>query len=84
MAKRRNEIEEIFGEPLEWEPLDVRRASRIASYYPDDVRVREREKWPSLHKWAIERMGVFRTALQPHLDVLDQPGDSGLNPSMEK
>ena len=78
MADRRNEIEKIFGEPLEWEPLDDYRARRIASYYRNDVRVREREKWPSLRKWAIERMGVFREALQPHLDALDQPGDSGL------
>jgi hypothetical protein len=82
LVKRRNEIEKIFGESLEWEPLGDRRASRIASYYRDDVRVREREKWPSLRKWAIERMGVFREALQPHLDALDQPGDSGLKPRM--
>jgi hypothetical protein len=84
LVKRRNEIEKIFGESLEWEPLGDRRASRIASYYRDDVRVREREKWPSLRKWAIERMGVFREALQPHLDALDQPGDSGLEPRMRK
>ena len=84
LVERRNEIEKLFGGPLEWESLGNRRASRIASYYPDDVRVRERERWPSLRKWAIERMGVFRTALQPHLDALDQPGDSGLNPSMGK
>jgi hypothetical protein len=84
LASRRNEIEKIFGEPLEWEPLDDYRARRIASYYRDDVRVREREKWPSLRKWAIERMGVFREALQPHLDALDQPGDSGLEPRMRK
>ena len=69
LMERRNEIEKNFGESLEWEPLVGRQRSRIASYYRDDVRVREREKWPDLRKWAIERMGVFREALQPHLDA---------------
>ena len=71
LREQRNEIEKLFGEPLEWEPLDEYQASRIASYYRDrdDVWVREREKWPDLRKWAIERMGVFREALQPHLDA---------------
>lgn len=85
LAERRNEIEKIFGEPLEWEPLGKRRASRIASYYRDDVRVRERERWPSLREWAIERMGIFRKAFQPHLDALEQPDDdSGFKPRTGK
>ena len=70
LMERRNEIEKNFGESLEWEPLVGRQASRIASYYRDDVPVREREKWPDLREWAIERMGVFREALQPHLDAV--------------
>ena len=59
LMERRDEIEKIFGELLEWKALDDSRASRIESYYPDrdDVRVREREKWPDLRKWAIECMG---------------------------
>ena len=67
LMERRNEIEKIFGEMLEWEALDDSRASRIASYYPDrdDVRVREREKWPDLRKWAIERMGAFTRRQRP-------------------
>lgn len=69
LMERRDEIEKNFGESLEWEALVGRQASRIASYYRGDVRVREREKWPNLRKWAIKRMGVFREALQPHLDA---------------
>ena len=84
LMERRNEIEKNFGESLEWEPLDGRQACRIASYYRDDVRVREREKWPDLRKWAIERMGAFRKALHPHLAALDQPGDSRPKPRTRK
>ena len=37
-------IEQAFGKSLEWEPLDVKRASRIASYYPEEVDVHMRGK----------------------------------------
>ena len=70
LRERRGAIEEQFGEELEWERLESRRASRIASYYQDDIRVEERDRWPELRTWAIERLGTLREALQSHVDAL--------------
>ena len=70
LRERRGEIEEQFGEELEWERLESRRASRIASYYQDDIRVEERDRWPELRTWAIERLGALREALRSHVDAL--------------
>ena len=70
LLARRGEIEEQFGEELEWQRLESKRASRIASYYPDEIRVGERDRWPELRTWAIERLGALREALQSHVDAL--------------
>ena len=52
------------------EHLESRRASRIASYYQDDVRVEERDRWPEVRTWAVERLGALREALQSHVNAL--------------
>jgi hypothetical protein len=70
LRDRRTEIETAFGETLEWEELDNSRGNRISSYFPEDVRVRNRERWSDLQAWAIDRMSAFKQALQPHIDSL--------------
>ena len=70
LTKQREDIEERFGEDLEWDPLPDRRASRISSYYQEDVNVEDRNRWPDLRAWAIERLGALREALQSHVDAL--------------
>lgn len=70
LMTRREEIEDQFGENLEWELLESSRASRIASYYQDDIGVEERDHWPDLRAWAIERLGTLREALQLQVDGL--------------
>ena len=86
LMERRDEIEKIFGEPLGWESLDDAKASRIASYYRDrdDVRVREREKWPDLRKWRSNAWGPSERRFSPTSTPLDQPGDSRLKPRTRK
>ena len=70
LRDRQTEIEAAFGDALDWEVPSDSRASRIASYYPEDVRVRDRERWGALRAWAISRMGVFKQTFQPHIDAL--------------
>ena len=70
LRDRQAEIEAAYGDRLKWEVLDSSRGNRIASYYPEDVRVRDRERWSDLRAWAINRIGPFKRALQPHIDTL--------------
>lgn len=66
----RSDIEARFGGALKWERLEGKRSCRIASYFPKDVDVENRARWPELRTWAIERMGALRDAFQPHIDKL--------------
>lgn len=66
LRDRKTEIEAAFGGTLAWEVLSKSRANRISSYYPGDVRVRDRDRWSDLRAWAINGIGPFKQALQPH------------------
>lgn len=69
LRSRRTDIEAALGETAQWGQMERSAGNRIAVYFPEDVRVRERERWTELRTWGIERMGAFRQALQPHLDT---------------
>ena len=64
---RRQDIESVVGEALEWNRLDDRRSSRISLYYPAEAAVKNRNLWPELHPWLAEGLGIMRQALGPHL-----------------
>ena len=70
LKEGRGAIEDGFGERLEWDPLERRRSCRIASYYPADVAVEDRDQWAELRAWAIERTGVLRSVFRPYIDEL--------------
>ena len=70
LKEGRSAIEDRFGEPLEWDSLERSRGCRIASYYPEDVRVEKRDQWADLRARAIERMGVLRNVFRPYIDEL--------------
>ena len=67
---RRAEFEATFGEALEWERLDNRRASRIAVYRPNSSIVTA--PTDELRAWAIERLlkikETFGSVLRPTVD----------------
>lgn len=71
LGRTREAVEAQVGESLQWDPLEQSTACRIASYYPDDASVEDRDRWADLRGWAIERMGAFRDAFRPHIEELD-------------
>ncbi|BDG02836.1 DUF4268 domain-containing protein [Anaeromyxobacter oryzae] len=65
MLRRRAELEAGVGEPLSWERLDGRRASRIALYYPGAVLDADE----TLQAKAASAMVRFRAILSPAFDA---------------
>ena len=70
LESRSDEIEEAFGEALEWSPLDNRRASRVSSYFPKPIPIEDKDLWPEAHEWIVQTLGRLRAAIDPVLDDL--------------
>ncbi len=70
LESRSNEIEEAFGESLEWSPLEDRRASRVSSYFSKPMSVGDKDLWPEAHAWTVQTLGRLRAAVDPVLDDL--------------
>jgi hypothetical protein len=67
LEEHRDAIETAFGRPLSWEPLENRRASKIAAYSPNRASVLEREAWPEYRGWLVKAVGDLRHAVAPYL-----------------
>ncbi|MBI2834192.1 MAG: DUF4268 domain-containing protein [Acidobacteria bacterium] len=77
----REALERAFGEPLTWERLDERRASRIATYRPGSIDVNP-EELATLRDWAIDRLLRFRTVFGPKIrELLDTAPNMALQPT---
>ena len=59
-------FEHEFGEPLEWEPLEGRRAFRIAVYREGSIDDAE-ENLVEIRAWAIDRLLKFKSVFDPRL-----------------
>ena len=64
----RDQIERDFGGPLDWQPLEGRRACRIKRSLEGGYR--DEERWPEIHEAMIDAMIRLERALRPHLDRL--------------
>jgi hypothetical protein len=66
LMKDRPAIERDFGEPLEWERLDERRACRIACYRSGSIEDPS-EKLEEMQSWAVDRLLRFKRVFGPRL-----------------
>ena len=69
LYSHKKEIEEIFGEKLEWQRLDNRRASRIRKIYAYAT-LNDKNKWDKLQDYMIEGMIRFEKALKKYIASL--------------
>ncbi|HZO90488.1 MAG TPA: DUF4268 domain-containing protein [Chthonomonadaceae bacterium] len=69
LEARKSEIEQAFGDTLEWQELDGKRACRIGKI----IRLggyKDESKWPGLHDKMIEAMIHLEQALRTHIRQL--------------
>jgi hypothetical protein len=66
---KKDEVEEMFGEKLEWQRLDNRQASRIR-YLIEEHGLKDQEYWPKLQEQLIDAMIRLTQALLPEIQKL--------------
>ncbi|MER8760683.1 MULTISPECIES: DUF4268 domain-containing protein [unclassified Mesorhizobium] len=71
-------IEAAIGEPLEWQELPNKKASRIA-LYRNDVDPSETGSYSDLHAWMLDKMQRFRLVFAPRVKLLDLGADGSGN-----
>ena len=69
----KKQIEKQFGESLNWEELEGRRAYRISKAIPIGGWMDEND-WPELHEAMIDAMIRLDASLRPYLRQLELPG----------
>ncbi len=68
----REKFEPELGEPLSWERLDNRRASRVAWYWGQSVTIMDDpEKLEELKAWAVPSYHKFREVMNSYLENVD-------------
>ncbi len=65
----RNDIEAVFGEPLDWRRLDDKRACRIQKVIKGGYRDDEQE-WMTIHECMVDAMVRLEKALNPYITKL--------------
>ncbi len=69
LQSHKDQIEEAFGEPLDWQRLDGKRACRIAKkIYVGGYR--DNDRWPEVHEAMIDTMQRLEKSLRPYIKNL--------------
>ena len=66
------EIGEVFGEPIEWQGLEGKRACRISKRFSLGGYRDDEERWPDIQDAMIDGMIRLEAALRPHIDRLSE------------
>jgi hypothetical protein len=69
LEAHRAEIETAYGGPLSWEPLESKRACRIAQRF-DRGGYRDEERWPEIHNELADAMSRLESSLRPFISQL--------------
>lgn len=69
LLAHRDQIEKEFGGPLDWQPLEDRRACRIR-WRIDQAGYRDEQEWPRLQDTLIDAMLRLERALRPYINAL--------------
>ena len=65
-------IEQIVGEELEWDRMDnYPQDSKISFCSSDAIRINDEDRWPEARTWLIQAMGKMQSAFDPILEELD-------------
>ena len=70
LLAQREQIEEDFGGPLVWEPLEHRRACRIKTEIPGDVF--DKEQWDTMREFMVSSMLKLENTLKSYLVKINQ------------
>jgi len=70
LCERKEEIERDFGDKLEWQRLDTKRASRIAKTIEKTRGLENEDDWPTIQEKMIDTMIRFENALSKYLTQL--------------
>ena len=71
LVKEKEAIEESFGDSLEWESLETRRACRIKKIIREGGYRDAETKWPEIHSSMVDAMIRLERALKPHISSLN-------------
>ena len=61
---KKDQIENAFGRPLNWQRLDKKQGSRVCFIF-DKGGLLNKDKWPEIQKQMIDGMVEFQKAIQP-------------------
>lgn len=76
LAAQKDEVEREFGEPLDWQELPTKKASRIA-VFKQDVDPSNPAAYDELHGWMLDRMKRFRRVFGPRVKTLNLDAEGG-------